>query len=352
MENRKVLVVATSRKTRGGITSVIKAHETGEQWKKYHCKWIETHRDSNKITKIIYAIKGAMLFMLYLPFYSIIHFHVSFQGSLTRKYYFSKIARATHKKIIVHFHPPTPDVLFNPQNTHKYKELFSTADKVHVLSEEWKKLLYNQLGIRGNVDVLYNPCPQINQVHVDNEKKDNRYILFAGTLIKRKGYQCLIKAFAQIAPSYPDWKLILAGNGELDSARTLIKQYHIEKQVKLTGWMEKEQIKELYKNASIFCLASSGEGFPMAVLEAWAYGIPVITTLVGGLPDIVIERKNALTFDFDNNSQLSNQLSMLIQNTDLRNKLSQEGIQLARQVFNIQIINKQLENIYEELSQS
>ncbi len=43
---------------------------------------------------------------------------------------------------------------------------------------------------------------------------------------------------------------------------------------------------------------------------------------------------------------------MLIQNTDLRNKLSQEGIQLARQVFNIQIINKQLENIYEELSQS
>ncbi|MCS3109368.1 hypothetical protein NXV07_16815 [Bacteroides fragilis] len=171
MENRKVLVVATSRKTRGGITSVIKAHETGEQWKKYHCKWIETHRDSNKITKIIYAIKGAMLFMLYLPFYSIIHFHVSFQGSLTRKYYFSKIARATHKKIIVHFHPPTPDVLFNPQNTHKYKELFSTADKVLVLSEEWKKLLYNQLGIKGNVDVLYNPCPQINQVHVDNEKK-------------------------------------------------------------------------------------------------------------------------------------------------------------------------------------
>lgn len=122
MENRKVLVVATSRKTRGGITSVIKAHETGEQWKKYHCKWIETHRDSNKITKIIYAIKGAMLFMLYLPFYSIIHFHVSFQGSLTRKYYFSKIARATHKKIIVHFHPPPqmcfliPKILINIKN--------------------------------------------------------------------------------------------------------------------------------------------------------------------------------------------------------------------------------------------
>lgn len=348
----KVLVVATSRKTRGGITSVIKAHETGEQWKKFHCKWIETHRDGNKLIKVLYAIKGVVLFIFYLPFYDIIHFHVSFQGSLIRKYYFSKIARIAHKKILVHFHPPTPDVLFNPLNTSKYKELFGTADKVLVLSEEWKKLLYKQLNIKGNVEVLYNPCPLIDKVFSDNEKKDNRYILFAGTLIERKGYQCLIKAFAQIASSYPNWKLILAGNGELHIAQTLIKQYHIEKQVELTGWMKKEQIKKLYQNASIFCLASSGEGFPMAVLEAWAYGIPVITTLVGGLPDIVIEKENALTFDFNNNLQLSNQLSILIQNIDLRNKLSQTGIQLAKKVFNVQSINKQLGNIYEELSQS
>ena len=50
----KVLVIATSRKTRGGITSVVKAHETGEQWKKYHCRWIETHRDGNSIRKLWY----------------------------------------------------------------------------------------------------------------------------------------------------------------------------------------------------------------------------------------------------------------------------------------------------------
>ena len=52
MHTPKVLVVATSRKTRGGITSVVKAHETSEQWKKFHCKWIETHRDGNNITLI------------------------------------------------------------------------------------------------------------------------------------------------------------------------------------------------------------------------------------------------------------------------------------------------------------
>lgn len=51
----KVLIIATSQKTRGGITAVIKAHEVGEQWKKFHCKWIETHID-----KIVYTNYGTL----------------------------------------------------------------------------------------------------------------------------------------------------------------------------------------------------------------------------------------------------------------------------------------------------
>ena len=54
----KVLVIATSRKTRGGITSVVKAHEKGEQWNNYHCKWIETHIDKNGKYKLWYFIKA------------------------------------------------------------------------------------------------------------------------------------------------------------------------------------------------------------------------------------------------------------------------------------------------------
>ena len=63
----KVLVVATSRKTRGGITSVVKAHETGNQWKKYHCKWIETHRDGPSWRKILYFIKAYLQFFCLVP---------------------------------------------------------------------------------------------------------------------------------------------------------------------------------------------------------------------------------------------------------------------------------------------
>ena len=64
----KVLIVATSCKTRGGITSVIKAHKAGEQWKKFHCKWIETHIDKNSIYKLWYFIKGYAVFCAFYHF--------------------------------------------------------------------------------------------------------------------------------------------------------------------------------------------------------------------------------------------------------------------------------------------
>ena len=88
----KVLVVATSRKTRGGITSVVKAHETGRQWKKFHCRWIETHRDGNAVRKLWYLITGLLEFVCLLPFYDIVHIHLSEPPSAMRKCIFLCLA--------------------------------------------------------------------------------------------------------------------------------------------------------------------------------------------------------------------------------------------------------------------
>jgi len=82
----KVLVVATSRKTKGGITSVVKAHETGEQWKKFHCKWIETHRDGNSVRKLWYLATALIEYICLLPFYDIVHIHVGEHQSIENLY--------------------------------------------------------------------------------------------------------------------------------------------------------------------------------------------------------------------------------------------------------------------------
>ena len=106
----KVLVVATSRKTRGGITSVVKAHERGEQWNKYHCRWIETHRDGNVVRKLWYMMRALVGYVFLLPFYDIVHIHIATSQSAKRKQFFFYIAKFMGKKII--FHYPNILILF------------------------------------------------------------------------------------------------------------------------------------------------------------------------------------------------------------------------------------------------
>lgn len=91
----------------------------------------------------------------------------------------------------------------------------------------------------------------------------------------------------------------------------------------------------MFQEASIYCLASDGEGFPMGVLDAWAYGLPCVVTPVGGLPDIVEDGENALVFPVGNVEILSQQLEKLISNVELRTKISQASIELADNTFNI-----------------
>ena len=132
----RVLVVATSRKTRGGITSVVKAHETGEQWKKYHCRWIQTHRDGPAWRKLWYLVTALMEYIVLLPWYDIVHIHVGLRTSVDRKLIFAKIAHIYGKKIIVHFHPATEKHLFDPEFSGKIKRLFEFSDKLLVLSPQ------------------------------------------------------------------------------------------------------------------------------------------------------------------------------------------------------------------------
>ena len=158
----RVLVVATSRRTRGGITSVIKAHETGTQWNKYHCHWIQTHRDCNLIVKIWYFVTAIVEYIVLLPFYDIVHFHFSEYVTAKRKRMLMSIAKFFGKKVISHFHAFSLDSTIRSEWRYLYEYLFSNSDIVLVLSEYWKNALIEELGMEERkVKILYNPCPHV-----------------------------------------------------------------------------------------------------------------------------------------------------------------------------------------------
>ncbi len=346
MKNPKVLVVATSRKTRGGITSVVKAHETGEQWRKYHCKWIETHRDGNSFIKMRYLVSSLFLFITLLPFYDIVHIHAGLRTSVDRKIIFAKLAKFFRRKIIIHFHPATEKHLFQKEFSGKIFKLFCYSDLLIVLSHQWENWINeaypnNQFKFK----VVYNPCPKVVR---SSDAKEN-IILYAGTLNDRKGYDRLIEAFSKIAPEHRDWKVVFAGNGEIDKAKHLALECGIESQVEFLGWVAGTAKEHIFQSASVYCLPSWGEGFPMGVLDAMAYGIPVVTTPVGGIPELLADGVNGFIFDAYDTEALSEKLSILMSSAEVRTRFVYETDKLVITEFNIDVINKNIGMIYNQI---
>ena len=341
----RVLVVATSRTTRGGITSVVKAHETGGQWKKYHCRWIETHRDGNMARKLWYLATALVEYVCLLPFYDIVHIHIATTQSAKRKRLFFILAKFMKKKTIFHFHPSNEKFLFEPKNRKLYRKLLSQADLVLVLSEQWRRWIKESLGLTERIKVLYNPCPVVDR----RDDLRRNQILFAGTVIPRKGYAVLLKGFALIAGKYPQWKVVFAGNGEIDRARSIAESLGIAGQVEFLGWVSGDEKERVFQESSIYCLASDGEGFPMGVLDAWAYGIPCVVTPVGGIPDIVENGKNGLIFPVGDSGKLAEQLDLLMQDQSLRRQIVAGSDKYVYGQFCVENINRQLGEIYSTL---
>lgn len=345
--SKKVIVLATSHQTRGGITSVVKAHSLCDFWKDYQVKWIETHIDKGFLFKLGYAIKSLGQFIYFLPRYDLIHIHISEAPSLSRKLPFFLLGKLFRKKIIVHFHSFSPETTISGKFKNIYRYVFKHADKVIVLSGLWKNWIHEYLHLEENIEIVYNPCmPVADEVYLRSKNKD---ILYAGTVCPRKGYEDLIKAFALIAPKHPEWRLIFAGNGELKKGEELAESLQIGRQVKFAGWVSGKEKEDLFSSASIFCLPSYAEGFPVAILDACSYHLPFITTPVGGIPDIITDGENGLLFMPGNIKELSAQLDKLISDIPLRTKLSCASQYLTENTFNLKTIDRKIRDLYESV---
>ena len=344
---KKTLIIATSPQTRGGITSVVKAYKSTYLWQKWNCVWIATHIDKNIVVKLLYFIRGFLTFLFYLPVTNLVHIHFSEPRSAVRKNIFLSTAKLFNKKTILHFHAFSPDTTLFGKKKQLYSNMFNKADVVIALSGFWKEQISKVVKNSDKIHILYNPCPNI--AGLEKLEREN-IILYAGTLNQRKGYSDLIKAFAMIAIKHPNWKIVFAGNGAIENGKELAKSLNISNQIIFKGWISGKEKEKLFNTASIFCLPSYAEGFPMAVLDAWAYGLPVISTPVGGLPDVLKHGENSMVFEPSDIESLSKNLEELINNHKLREKLSKESLKLSKNQFNIENIANQLDSIYCNLS--
>ena len=136
---KKVLYIATSRKTKGGITAVLTAYQQCLFWKKYKIRWLETHLDQNHFVKLWYLFKSVMIYLFIIKFYDLVHLHTGENKSLKRKYIFFKIARWFNKKTIVHIH--IGNQIHSFSNSKICQDMLQNADAIVVLTNDLKNKL-------------------------------------------------------------------------------------------------------------------------------------------------------------------------------------------------------------------
>jgi glycosyltransferase involved in cell wall biosynthesis len=156
------------------------------------------------------------------------------------------------------------------------------------------------------------------------------YLLHVGTFEKRKNLSTLIEAFEQIHQKHPELKLILIGQAspkqsidDYDTILQLIREKNLVSHVLLPGYVNDDQLHYYYKNAALYVFPSRNEGFGIPVLEAFAYGLPVIIANNSCLPEIA--GNAALSFDVDNKNALFEAIETLYTNPYLQGELREKA---------------------------
>lgn len=204
------------------------------------------------------------------------------------------------------------------------------ADLVIVPSKYLKKIVSNWGVKRKHIKVIYNSFePPENIAKKDVLRKmmnlEGKIILSIGRLVPWKGFGVLIEAMKETVKQVPDAKLLIIGSGTEE--KILKKKIETEKlsSVVLVGQLDHDTLLRYIQASDLFVLNTFYEGFSHQILECLALGVPVITTNVGGNPEIIEHNKNGILVSFNDAKALQQEMVKLLRNETLQKKLSGEG---------------------------
>lgn len=281
--------------------------------------------------------------------FDVIHLHEPFAGAITLSALVSNIANSPIK--IATFHSYKGSKLYK-LFSHKILNKYSNfLDGRIAVSEPAKNYIHDFM------PADYEVIP--NAVDVDKFKISNPFteyvddkinILFLSRLERRKGLKYLIAAYVNLKSKNSNIRLIIVGEGKIDSESLKILSDHSVEDVIFTGEVSEEDKIRYLHSADIFCAPATGqESFGIVLLEAMASGIPIVATNIDGFKQVVSDRKDSLLVSPKNVDELTKALSELISNPKLRKDLVASG---HSKVINYSwdIISEKVINYYKNIS--
>lgn len=183
-----------------------------------------------------------------------------------------------------------------------------------------------------------------------NLSEDEVAVAIVGRLAPIKNHQLFLDVIELLAEKGVKARYFIVGDGQEKTtieqrARQLETKYRL--QIELTSWIK--DIATFNAGMDIICLSSDNEGTPVSLIEAQASGVPVISTDVGGVKDILDEGNTGFVVPKKDAGAFAEKLRLLIENKEIRSKMSQNGWNFVRDKFHYTTLVKNMENYYAEL---
>lgn len=330
--SQKVLMIGEYFKHNapGGMAAVLASYNEYFE----NMQFIPTWRNGNILVKIWYAVYSYVFFIWYMLFVrsvKIVHIQGAAFASFERNVFFVKVGKLFGKKVIMHMHCADFESYYNPSK-HKQRivDTINACDLYLVLSDSWKQY-FESNGVKSNIIKVLNNTITPPVTKRVKRSTDILNLLYLGVIGQRKGIYDILNALKDNKEMF-EGKVVLriGGNQEEEKLQACINEYGLQGMVKFEGFVSGEKKIECLNWADVYILPSFNEGLPIGILEAMSYRHPIISTPVGGIPEVVKDGVNGIMVKPGNVQEIAKAISAFVGDKKLVEEYGMHSIELVK----------------------
>lgn len=340
----RILFVGTDPDGKGGIASVIKSCSREVENFRYVC----SHRFAGRLSQLWLAFSAAFktAWMCAFDGIELVHIHTASYRAFLRESIYLLIAKAFRKKVVLQLHGGEFEIFYG-RHPRYCNYICRKADCLVGVSEYFGDM-FRRLGLNNNVVVVYNA---VDKVLFDKLPNDNGIVrvLFMGAIDHNKGIFDVLECFSRNRDQLKGLvTLDICGVGEEDKLLKMIAVGGLKEFVFYRGWIDGEGKHSLLASSDIYIQPSYFESFGIAIVEAMSYGIPVIASETGGIPEIVRHGINGFLINPGDMERFLENLLRLTADAGLRKEMKGPCLATAA-LFTSANMERELTKLYENL---
>lgn len=344
--SKNILTIGCSyRNPKGGIAMVMKNYED-YVFPDFKC--VVNSGGKNKFEKLFKGVYGLILMFSKLLFdrkIKIVHIHTASYNSFKRSIWYLRLAKFFRKKVILHIHGGGFKDYY-ATNPKWISKMLNKSDGIIVLSESWKEY-FQTITQHPEIFIVENIVAE--PINGEKHKSDKFELLFLGLINPAKGIFDLLEVLKENINEFSGKVLLhIGGNGNVDELKQKIEEYGLSDMVAFEGFVSGDKKTELLQNCDAYILPSYVEGLPISILEAMSYKKPILSTPVGGIPEVVKDGVNGILFDPGDKNAIASAIIKLQQDNNLLKQMEKESYRIIQPHFPDNVISK-LEQVYKEL---